>query len=420
MSRNLLRLALLASLLGGCAPPAPPGPADILLGPYVIDVTDTTARVQWVTDPNVRECRFAATGVRSANPEAARVSRSESLPVKVEVTTHPLPDAEDTLHVAALSGLKPNQTYRYAVSDSNGRTEGFFRTAPAKDSRVPLKFIVYGDTRSYPERHQAVADAMLREMPFSFVLHTGDLVSNGLMWHLWEDEFFDPARGLLRRAAIWPVRGNHEGDAVTYGALFGLPNEGLYYSFDYGDAHFVVLDSGDGDAEPDPKMLAWLEKDLAAAAQAQWLFAVYHKPTVDAAGYGQSWGRGDVWPLLQKHGVDIIFSGHSHVYERFRPIGAEGAKPIIQIVAGGGGAPNYQIEPNPALEAGYEGLHYCAVELAGDTLQMTVKTPGGQVIDRFRLRKTAGRFDKETMDRALTTPKAWEMVRAAALETSGR
>jgi hypothetical protein len=168
-----------------------------------------------------------------------------------------------------------------------------------------------------------------------------------------------------------------------------------------------MLDSGLDEIDADPNMLEWLDKDL-AASKATWKFAVYHRPTVDTVGYGRVWGREDVWPILQEHGVDMVFTGHSHVYERFRPIGQKGRKPIIEIVTGGGGAPTYESRPCPAVEVTYEGLHYCVVELAGETLRFAAKAPDGTVIDRFQVVKKGGAFDANTMDRAMPTPEAWE------------
>src|ERR1019366_4541092 len=94
--------------------------------------------------------------------------------------------------------------------------------------------------------------------------HSGDLCTNGPIWPLWKKEFFDPARELLRSAALWPALGNHERDGDLCSALFDLP--GKYYSFDYGNLHIAAIDSElAGKNVVDPDMLAWLEKDLTAS-----------------------------------------------------------------------------------------------------------------------------------------------------------
>jgi hypothetical protein len=405
MKRYLLRpIVLLCVLAAGCAT-QPTQPSNILLGPYVTAVSETSARVLWVTEPNAGPIEFRAMA------HSCLVPLIKFRPVKAEVAAGPLPGRPEVLHSAVLTGLKGGDVVNYTIKDSKGSTAGSFQTARPPEALGSFRFLVYGDTRSFPERHRAVAEAARRDGPYVFNINTGDMVASGLAWNLWKKEFFDPAKELLASATIWPVRGNHEADAVMYGGLFpGLPNSGLYYSFDCGNAHFAVLDSGDEDVPPDPAMLAWLEKDL-SASKAQWKFAVYHKPTVDTVLGGKVWGRRDVWPLLQKYGVDMILSGHSHVYERFRPIGEKGAKPIIQIVTGGGGAPTYECKPSPALEVGYDGLNYCILEIAGPQLRLTAKSPDGNVIDRVQITKgEGGLFDKATMDRALTAPEAWEIA----------
>jgi len=377
------------------------------MGPYVTAVTDTTARVLWVTDANASDAEFGGLGGLYQPKDEAQLNR-----LKVQESSAPIAGRSEVLHTAVLGGLRPGQSYFYSLSSPapGAHVTGSFRTAPTPGSRGPIKFLVYGDTRSFPDRHEAVARAMTREAPFAFVLTTGDLVSNGWMWELWKREVFDPAGELLRQAPMWPVRGNHEGDAESYTELFpGLANGGLYYSFDWGNAHFVVLDSGDQDEQPDPNMLLWLEKDL-AASKAEWKFAAYHKPTFNVGGHASRWGGWDVWPILQKHGVDAVFSGHSHLYERFRPIGEKGEKPIIQIVTGGGGAPSAATQPSATLESAYDDLHYCVVELEGGTLRLTVRTPGGQVLDRMKVTKKDGVFDAETMGRVLSPAEAWEAI----------
>ena len=385
---------------GNAKPAAALPHPDILLGPYVTAVTDTSAKVLWVTGPGARTTSIE---VSQAGPPggAARV--------KVDVNEGKLPDQPEVLHTATLTGLAPGAPCSYTVSDGRGAVKGSFQTAPAPgEANAPFKFIVYGDSRTYSERHAAVAGAICKELPFAFVIHTGDLVSNGFMWEQWEGEFFGPAGDMLRQAAIWPVRGNHEGDAATYGDLFApLPHRGLYYGFDWGGAHFAVLDSGGTWVNNDPNMMKWLDEDL-SRSKAAWKFAVYHMPTIDTMNHGEGWGREDVWPILQKHGVDMVFCGHSHVYERFRPIGERGAKPIIEIVTGGGGAPTYETCSCPAVQTSYEGLHYCVVELAGPTLRFAAKSPGGAVIDRFQVSKEGNAFDANTMDRAIPTTEAWE------------
>ena len=156
-------------------------------------------------------------------------------------------------------------------------------------------------------------------------------------------------RNLFRRAAFVPVRGNHEADALRYAELFGLPRSQTYHSFDAGNVHVVVLDT-ELDKGPHDAMVAWLDRNMAATRAVEIVLS--HRPTFNVGGHGEQWGHADVRPLFEKYGVDLVVSGHSHLYERFKPMGPKGGKPIVYIVAGGGGAPLYPVAPSPLLEGG--------------------------------------------------------------------
>jgi len=390
-----VRAALIAAIMMsaaavGCSAATRPAdaaeaqPVAFLMGPYVNSVDGSTARVVWVTDAET-----PAGTVRLAGGSKGRLFRAEVQPIE---------GRQELLHVAALEGLLPGTRYDYAVEQGSARAEGSFRTAPSGEG--PFRFVVYGDTRSRPESHNEVARAIAAEDP-DFVVHTGDLVVNGRLWDVWGKEFFGPAMPFLRKASVWPVRGNHEGDAVLYRELFALPGNELYYSFDWGNVHVVVLDS-QTTSDQYGAMLEWFRQDL-SAHPAQWTFVIYHQPSFNVGGHASRWGRQDFLPVMYEHGVDFAMAGHSHLYERFRPIAVEGALPITFIVTGGGGAPTYSVAPSPMLVGGIgvSETHYCVFDIDGNRLRMTVKLPDGSVIDEMELVKTDGRYQPEVMAQAV-------------------
>ena len=389
----LMVAAILLAVVGARAA-APAEQVDILMGPYVNFATGPGARILWVASAG-------ATG--SCAVEAAPGHRGQA--PEVSTKTSPIAGRPERLHVATVTGLTPGQQYRYTVTCGGGPLEGAFRTAPPADAEAPLKFAVYGDSRAYPSRHRAVVEAMAGEMPFDFFVNTGDLVNDGRVWEQWKTQLFDPAQQLLQQAVFWPVVGNHEEDAVLFCELFELPHKELYYSFDAGPVHFVVLDSEYRGRSAQAAMLAWLELDL-AASKAPWTIMSFHRPSFNVGGHGSTWGQDDVVPIIHKYGVDLVLSGHSHLYERFKPIGKSGQHPTIYVVTGGGGAPTDLLVASPMLEASYSGLHYCVFEVDGKRLSMMAKTPEGEVLDRFTLTKTNGRFQTEVMDAAVSIPQA--------------
>lgn len=358
------------------------------MGPYVNRVDRTSARLLWVSEPGVPPLEVSL---------EARGRRRTALSVPSAIGGR-----RELLHTVVLDGLQPSTRYEYRVGSGEGAPAGSFVTAAPPGT--PVRFVVYGDTRSYPDRHRQVTAAIAKEDP-AFVVCTGDLVAAGQSWDLWKPEFFDPAMAYLSKAALWPVRGTHEQDAVLYRALFDLPGNELYYSFDFGGVHFVVLDSEKSD--DDRAMLRWLRRDL-ASHRSDWTFVAYHTPTFNVGGHGSAWGRDDFLPLLESRGVDFVITGHSHIYERFLPIGPAGAKPVIHIVSGGGGAPLYEVMPSPVLAGGIGSseLHFCVFEVNGDKCDMTVKRPDGSVLDRLSLVKRGGRYQREVEAAALDTRAA--------------
>ena len=161
-------------------------------------------------------------------------------------------------------------------------------------------------------------------------------------------------------------------------------------------------------------MLKWLKQDL-AENDAEWTFVFYHVPTFNIGGHGSSWGQEDVLPILEEHEVDFVITGHSHLYERFVPIGPPGKKPIIHVVTGGGGAPLYAPMSSPILAAGVGAAehHFCVFDVASGRCEMTVKRPDGSILDRLLLVKENGVYQEDIMAAALATREAQEMAHAS-------
>ncbi|MDH3786278.1 MAG: metallophosphoesterase, partial [Acidobacteriota bacterium] len=156
----------------------------------------------------------------------------------------------------------------------------------------------------------------------------------------YQTALFDIYPEMLIKSVLWPTIGNHDlFDGTTsswpYYDNFTLPTGGeagglpssseAYYSFDYGNVHFVVLDSVNSNRSPGSPMLTWLAADLISTSQ-DWIVAFWHHPPYtkgshDSDDAGDSNGRlidmrENVVPILESHGVDLVLSGHSHSYER--------------------------------------------------------------------------------------------------------
>lgn len=370
--------------------------SQLVLGPYVTAVSQGAARICWVSPPEVAgTCQLLG----------------DAAGAKVEIKTSPITGREEVRRTAIVTGLKPGQTYKYVVTSGATRAEGSFQTAPAAGSSGPFTFLVLSDTQSYPRRHRPVVEAVLREPAPAFFLVCGDLTGDGPDWRRWRSEFFGPTAELLGRTALWPVRGNHEKNGVTYKELFQQPGDAPDYSFDYGNLHVVCLDQYEPGADSDldeagmARLAAWLDQDL-AASKAEWRIVCYHQPTFNVGGHGSDWGRKEILPVLQKHGVDLVLAGHSHLHERFVPIGSPDEKPIIHLVISSTGGVSRSTSPSPMLAASRKGSAYYLFTIDGSRLRMVAKGVDGQVFDQLTLEKTAGRYQKEIMEAMVPTEDA--------------
>ncbi len=304
----------------------------------------------------------------------------------------------DHQHTYTITNLNPATKYYYRITAGQEVHTGNFRSAPDTSSNA-VSFFVYGDTRSNPGTHDQVAAAMLEtyyeDSDFqSIVISSGDLVSNGDNETYWTNEFFDPSysniQEMLATLPYQACMGNHEGSGILFKKYFPYPFvDGRYWSFDYGPAHFVVVDQytsyGPGSAQ-----LTWIENDLASTTKA-WKFIYLHEPGWTAGHHSNNTDvQNYIQPLCEEYGVPIVFGGHNHYYARAV------VNNIQHITTGGGGAPLYQPDTSyPYIVTATMANHFCAVEINKSTLKLRVITPAGVIIDSFSVVHSATGFKIE-------------------------
>jgi len=255
-----------------------------------------------------------------------------------------------------------------------------------------VNFAIYGDSRSSPERHGSVIGAMSRESNLDFVINSGDLVRDGTKIDRWVPEYFQPIEGMSGRIPFYAIRGNHDKDTFFY-QLLGLPKSPKWRSFSVLGIHMICLDSQESfDVGSD--QYKWLISDLVTHKAAKWKFILLHSPVYSSGPHGAVDEKGvaketpvrtgqKLFPeLARKYGIQAVFSGHDHFYERGERDGVQ------YIISGGGGAGTYaesNPKANPYRKVFYPGLHYCIVSVNGDKARVVVKTPEGRVLDRISL-----------------------------------
>ncbi len=303
----------------------------------------------------------------------------------------------DTFHSIYITGLKPSTVYKATVVAENLKSTVIFKTL----GENYFKFLVYGDTRTNPDWHELVTSKMAEEKAL-FVIHTGDLVESGDSLKDW-DGFFDSSEKLYSQTPIFPTLGNHERNSGYYYQAFPEPMGGgdflrRWYSYDAGDVHFVVLDSniapGTGLYE---KQKEWLVKDLESTDK-KYKIVYFHHPFFTNSPYREPSRREDLEEIFSKMGVDIVFNGHIHHYERFYKDG------VMYVTTGGGGAPlgfglksknRLHLPFTKAGEAGY--LHYVCCQVKEDGIYCKVKAVAkydwgklyklSKIIDEFEIKK---------------------------------
>jgi hypothetical protein len=225
-------------------------------------------------------------------------------------------------------------------------SDQFFLTHPLPGTTKSLRVWVIGDAGTKNADQRAVRDAFYAFNGTNTVhawLQLGDNAYDTGTDAEYQAAVFDMYSALLRRSVTWPTLGNHETaqsttyvDTYPYFSIFTLPTAGEaggvrsgtehYYSFDLGQVHFVCLDSMTADRATNGAMAIWLRSDLDANTN-RWLVAFWHHPPyskgshdsdVGGPGYDTQMGqmRTNFLPILEKAGVDLVFCGHSHVYER--------------------------------------------------------------------------------------------------------
>ncbi len=346
----------------------------IVRGPSLVDATDTTATILVETDPDVEAIlEWGAGGATD------RVIKSPA----------------GRRHKFVLDKLAANARFSYRVRAGSTASRPYgFHTMPAAGSVIRIG--VYGDVRGGHAMHRRLVDHMLDE-GLDMIAVTGDMVLHGSDEADWQ-RFFSITQDLRAQVPYYPAVGNHDlgwdgadgsNRAERMFALppgpAGRPADAYWYSRDLADVHLVFLDSNSYDR---PEQETWLDADLAAARKrkVRAILAFTHDGPY-SRGYhgGSTMARARFVPLLAKYKVDLIFSGHDHLYQRGEING------LRYVVTGGGGASLYAIrcgvpgKPKCNVDDGMVTVareHHYGVVSIGRDLELCTRRPDGSLLEK--------------------------------------
>ena len=357
--------AVLALALAA-AQPAHAGGSPFRKGPYLQNVSATSATIMW-------ESGERAAAVVEIGSEPAR---------RVEVKA-------DDIQEVVIDDLLPGRRYPYTVAIGGAVARGEFATAP--QAGAPFSFVVLGDSRDSTGSHHRVV-ARVRDEVVDFILGTGDIVGEGHKEADWQT-FFEVERDLLAHTVLYPSLGNHDRQgrgrtADNYRKYFSLPENSpdpeRYYAFTYGSARFLILDSNSNSfALTDQTQ--WIEEQLQAARldpQIRHVFVSMHHPPFSVSLHGGQAELREAWtPLFEKYQVAAVFSGHDHVYSRAERSG------VRYFVSGGAGAPLYPRKARSsridvqATQYFERVNHYLKLHVYGDLIEVTAIRADGTIIE---------------------------------------
>lgn len=414
----------------------------IVRGPYLQTGTPTSVIVKW----------------RTPAPGLSTVAYGLSATALTDTITSGLGCQTD--HEVKLGGLLPNTTYHYRIMHNGvaiaGQTDQYFTTSPNPGTRQLVRAWFLGDAGTKNNNQRNVRDAYynyVNALPAGqnhtdMVVLLGDNAYDDGKDSEYQDAVFENMyEDMIKKSVLWSTLGNHDGHSADAGAqsgpyfdIFTFPKQGeaggvpsgteAYYSYDYGNIHFIVLESNETDRSVGGAMYNWAEADIQNTT-ADWIVAVWHHPPYTRGSHLSDLElqlfqmRQNFLPMLESNGVDLVLCGHSHSYERSyflnghyglsfsfdannHTVGATGdgngkhdvdgeyrkttqgtnaGKGAVYITAGSSGKTSGGSLDHPAMVTSLNELGSCVMEVSNDTMNVKFLRETGAVDDYFTIIK---------------------------------
>ena len=303
-------------------------PVNVIRGPYLQSGTPNSMVIRWRTDADTESV------VRYGTSQNVLDQTAQDLTLKSE-------------HEITITGLLPGTVYYYEIADLTETLvqrapDLYFKTSPSSGQTMPVSIWVLGDCGTANDDAREVRDAFYTyngSAHIDMMLLLGDnAYSDGEDLEYQDAIFENMYEDRLKNTVVWSTLGNHDGHSANsntqtgpYFDIFTFPKSGeagglasgteAYYSFDYANIHFVVLNSYDIDRDVGSPMYLWAENDI-QNTMADWIISFWHHPTYSRGSHNSddcsqcSDMRENFLPMLENNGVDLVLAGHSHSYER--------------------------------------------------------------------------------------------------------
>lgn len=310
----------------------------------------------------------------------------------------------DSLFEYSFPILNANSTIHYSIySNTFGAwsQDMTYKTSVDTNS-TNFKFVSFGDCRTYLSDWEAVSTKVPEA---DFTLFNGDIINNGGVGSDWDD-WFDYGNDFISSHIVYHTFGNHENQGTgsfNYDNIYVMPENPSgsekYYSFTFGNAVFICLNSEDPSSTT---QYNWLIQTFSNNSDKTWKFVWFHKPfytspshQTDMHSYWNTW-----WKAFDDYGVDVIFNGHTHNYQRTKPINRNVSTTAAvdhygncpksgrcQIVTGRAGAPAVGVGSGWFIHTSSPDLHYGMAEVDGNTFTFVVRDTSNNILDSFQLVK---------------------------------
>lgn len=312
-------------------------------------------------------------------------------------------------HSATLSGLKKGTKYTYSVGDDKNNSSA--KSFTTESDEGDFKFMFLGDIqyqvrdRDYLAWGKYINEAYEKNKDTDLILSGGDMVDKSGDVNDWS-AFFQNGEPLFNRIPIATTVGNHETSIIpyTYKQMLSMPGNGPpeydeeFYSFDYGNCHFLSLnscffmDERKNDFDDIKKweqalsgINKWIENDLKSTDK-DWTIVYMHHPPYPVSEDDKIYNelRGKWIPILEDNGVSVVFCGHQHVYMRTERING-----ITYFMSSSGEKPTYYYDESQEKPEYVQKLHlnksYISVESNTKSLKINVFDENHNSIDNIQL-----------------------------------